>query len=118
MHVWLMPPLVHKIGICLSMIMLLCVHEMCGMLCSSQVMVRLIRRYKYLQKSLDGEMKKILIFLKAFSETERRSLAIFTGLCMAESLVSAGALISLIQLSQRVGSSRPVVMVRLCVLQE
>ena len=59
-------------------------------------MNKLIRRYKYLQKALDEEMRKILRFLKAFSEDERRSLAIFTGLCLANTLVNAGVLSSLI----------------------
>ena len=62
----------------------------------TQVMNKLIRRYKYLQKALDEEMRKILRFLKAFSEDERRSLAIFTGLCLANTLVNAGVLSSLI----------------------
>ena len=61
-----------------------------------QVMIKLVRRYKYLQKTLVEEMKKILKFLKAFSDDERRSLAIFAGLCLAESLVSASIITSLI----------------------
>jgi len=61
-----------------------------------QVMNKLIRRYKYLQKALDEEMRKILRFLKAFSEDERRALAIFSGLCLANTLVNAGIISSLI----------------------
>lgn len=60
-----------------------------------RVFVHLVRRYKYLQKSLDEEMRKILKFLKAFSDQERRSLAIFTGLCLAEPLIPATAIGSL-----------------------
>lgn len=60
-------------------------------------MTKLVRqRYKYLQKSLQEEMVKILKFLKGFDEEQRRSLAIFTALSLAESLVSANVLISLL----------------------
>lgn len=60
-------------------------------------MTKLVRqRYKYLQKSLQEEMVKILKFLKGFDEEQRRSLAIFTALCLAESLVTANVLLSLL----------------------
>lgn len=63
----------------------------------SKIMTKLVRqRYKYLQKSLQEEMTKILKFLKGFGEEQRRCLAIFTALCLAESLVSASILISLL----------------------
>ncbi len=61
-----------------------------------QVVVKLLRRYKYLQKSLTEDMKKILKFLKGFTEDERRSLAIFTGLCLAEGIVPANVISSII----------------------
>ena len=61
-------------------------------------MTKLVRqRYKYLQKSLQEDMIKILKFLKGFDEEQRRSLAIFTALCLAENLVPAGILISLLK---------------------
>ena len=41
-------------------------------------------------------MAKILKFLKGFDEEQRRSLAIFTALCLAESLVTANVLLSLL----------------------
>ncbi len=60
-------------------------------------MTKLVRqRYKYLQKSLQEEMTKILKFLKGFGEEQRRSLAIFTALCLSETLISASALLSLL----------------------
>ncbi|XP_022083946.1 basic leucine zipper and W2 domain-containing protein 2-like [Acanthaster planci] len=47
----------------------------------AMVFQRLTRRYRYLGKKLeDDEMKKILSFLKTFSQSERNKLAIFTGL--------------------------------------
>ena len=55
-----------------------------------------MQRYKYLQKPLQEEMLKILKFLKAFSEDERRSLAIFTALSIAESLIPVTVITSLL----------------------
>lgn len=66
-------------------------------LLSLQVMNRLLQRYKYLKKGLEEEMKKILKFLKAFEDSERRSLAIYTGLLLAELLVPASVLSSLLR---------------------
>lgn len=62
-----------------------------------QVMTRLLQRYKYLKKGLEEEMKKILKFLKAFEDSERRSLAIYTGLLLSEVLVPASVLSSLLR---------------------
>ena len=62
-----------------------------------QVMTRLLQRYKYLKKGLEEEMKKILKFLKAFEDSERRSLAIYTGLLLSEVLVPASVLASLLR---------------------
>jgi hypothetical protein len=41
----------------------------------AQVIVKLIRRYKYLEKTLEEEYNKIVVFLKAFSSEERIKLA-------------------------------------------
>lgn len=60
-------------------------------------MTRLLQRYKYLKKGLEDEMKKILKFLKAFQDSERRSLAIYTGLLLSEVLVPASVLTSLLR---------------------
>ena len=58
-----------------------------------QMMTKLVRqRYKYLQKSLQEELGRLVLFLKAFTTEERRSLAIFTGLCLSETLVTANVL--------------------------
>ena len=37
--------------------------------------VMVIRRYKYLQKALEAEMTKLLLFLKAFSTENKTKLA-------------------------------------------
>ncbi|KAK2704716.1 protein krasavietz-like [Artemia franciscana] len=60
-----------------------------------QVLVKLIRRYKYLEKMLEEEMKKVLVFLKGFSESERIKLARFTALLIANGTTPATILASL-----------------------
>lgn len=57
------------------------------------MMTKLVRqRYKYLQKSLQEELSRLVLFLKAFTTEERRSLAIFIGLCLSETLITANVL--------------------------
>lgn len=41
----------------------------------AQVITKLIRRYKYLEKSLEEDLNKIIVFLKAFTTEERTKLA-------------------------------------------
>lgn len=62
-----------------------------------EVFFKLIRRYKYLERSFEDELQKILIYLKAYSEEERCKLAIITGLFLANSLCSAKILSSLFE---------------------
>ncbi|KAL0269746.1 UNVERIFIED_CONTAM: hypothetical protein PYX00_007381 [Menopon gallinae] len=52
-----------------------------------QVFQNLIRRYKYLEKMFEDEMKKILIYIKGFSESERRKLARMTALWLSNGSV-------------------------------
>uniref|UniRef100_A0A0A9ZAV1 W2 domain-containing protein n=2 Tax=Lygus hesperus TaxID=30085 RepID=A0A0A9ZAV1_LYGHE len=47
-----------------------------------QVFTKLMRRYKYLEKMFEDEMKKVLVFLKGFTEIERIKLARMTALWM------------------------------------
>eukprot|EP00118_Oscarella_pearsei_P005326 m.24358 g.24358 ORF g.24358 m.24358 type:complete len:437 (+) comp28612_c0_seq3:107-1417(+) len=54
-----------------------------------QLFNNLIRRYKYLQKSFEDEMKKVLQFLKGFSDEERQKLAMFTGSVLGSGNVPA-----------------------------
>ncbi|XP_070585183.1 eIF5-mimic protein 1 [Erythrolamprus reginae] len=61
----------------------------------AQVFNKLIRRYKYLEKAFEDEIKKLLLFLKAFSETEQAKLAILTGILLANGTLSAIILTSL-----------------------
>lgn len=51
----------------------------------AQVIIKLIRRYKYLEKTLEEEFNKIVVFLKAFTPEERLKLAKLTA-----TLISGG----------------------------
>lgn len=61
----------------------------------AQVFNKLIRRYKYLEKGFEEEIKKLLLFLKGFSESERNKLAMLTGILLANGNLSASILGSL-----------------------
>jgi hypothetical protein len=62
-----------------------------------EVLFKLIRRYKYLEKSLDEEFKKLLLFLKGFNEAERERLAKVIGICLSNSLGSSSCLLTLFE---------------------
>ncbi|XP_056439556.1 eIF5-mimic protein 1 [Gadus chalcogrammus] len=49
----------------------------------AQVFHKLIRRYKYLEKAFEEEIRKLLLFLKAFTESEQNKLAMLTGVLLA-----------------------------------
>ncbi|XP_026151308.1 basic leucine zipper and W2 domain-containing protein 1-A-like isoform X2 [Mastacembelus armatus] len=61
----------------------------------AQVFNKLIRRYKYLEKGFEEEIKKLLLFLKGFTESERNKLAMLTGILLANGSLSASILSSL-----------------------
>merc|ERR1711992_310664 len=48
-----------------------------------QVFIKLMRRYKYLEKMHEEEMSKILVYLKGFTDDERLRLAEITALWLA-----------------------------------
>lgn len=52
-----------------------------------QVFIKLMRRYKYLEKMFEDEMKKILVFIKGFNEQERIKLARMTALWISNGSV-------------------------------
>jgi len=52
-----------------------------------QVFIKLMRRYKYLEKMLADEMKKILVYLRGFSDDHRQRLAQITALWVASGLI-------------------------------
>ncbi|XP_059973168.1 eIF5-mimic protein 2-like isoform X2 [Mesoplodon densirostris] len=63
--------------------------------CWPQVFNKLIRCYKYLEKGFEDEVKKLLLFLKGFSESERNKLAMLTGVLLANGTLNASILNSL-----------------------
>lgn len=60
-----------------------------------QVINKVIARYRYLQKAFEEEMKKILLFLKGFTEDQRSKLAIVTGIILANGMAPPTSLTSL-----------------------
>lgn len=52
-----------------------------------QVFIKLMRRYKYLEKMFEEEMKKVLVFIKGFSVQERIKLARMTALWISNGAV-------------------------------
>uniref|UniRef100_A0A4W3HGL5 eIF5-mimic protein 1 n=1 Tax=Callorhinchus milii TaxID=7868 RepID=A0A4W3HGL5_CALMI len=61
----------------------------------AQVFNKLNRRYKYLEKAFEDAVKKLLLFLKAFSTSEQTKLAILTGILLANGSLPATILTSL-----------------------
>lgn len=54
---------------------------------NEQVFIKLMRRYKYLEKMFEEEMKKVLVFMKGFSPKERIKLARMTALWISNGSV-------------------------------
>ncbi|KAG7500676.1 Basic leucine zipper and W2 domain-containing 2 [Solea senegalensis] len=61
----------------------------------AQVFNKLIRRYKYLEKAFEEEIKKLLLFLKGFSESEQTKLAVLTGILLANNALPPPIITSL-----------------------
>jgi len=61
------------------------------------VFYKLIRRYKYLEKAFEDDLKKILMFQKGFTEEERAKLATITGLILANGLATPRIILSLFE---------------------
>ncbi|KAL8594680.1 hypothetical protein ACOMHN_052413 [Nucella lapillus] len=62
-----------------------------------EVLYKLIRRYKYLEKPFEEEVHKILVFQKGFEAEERQKLAIVTGQILANGLASPRVLRALFE---------------------
>jgi len=61
------------------------------------VFERLIGQYRYLEKSYQAELAKLIVFLRGFQEDERRKLAKLYGLSLANGLAHASCLNSLFE---------------------
>lgn len=62
----------------------------------TQILERMIRQYKYLEKSLDDEMTKVLMFMKGFSDLQRTRLTTATYLMISTGLISPNCLSQII----------------------
>lgn len=58
-----------------------------------------MRRYKYLEKMFVEEMKKVLMFVKGFNESERIKLARMTALWIANGSIQPQVLTVLLNVS-------------------
>jgi len=78
----------------------LCVFKTDGGLASLKDLVsvfeRVIRQYKYLEKSLEDEMMKVLQFLKGFNEEQRNQLAVTSYIMISVGLISPACLSKII----------------------
>lgn len=63
----------------------------------AQIFVRLIQRFGYLEKTLEEEFKKIIVFLKGFEADERDKLAKLTAVLISLGVLSPIVLLSGIQ---------------------
>lgn len=63
----------------------------------TQVFVRLIRRYKYLEKSLEEDLKKIVVFLRAFTPDNRLKLAKVFAYLLASGHITVSPLKTLLE---------------------
>jgi len=61
------------------------------------IFFKLIRRYKYLERFYQDELNKLVVFLRGFSEEERRKLATFYGISLANGLGNAECLAGLFE---------------------
>lgn len=63
----------------------------------ANIFVRLIQRFGYLEKTLDEEFKKIIVFLKGFEPDDRIKLAKISAILMSLGILASHVLISAIQ---------------------
>jgi len=63
----------------------------------AQLIVLLMRRYKYLEKMFIEEVKKVMVFLRGFSEGDRARLAICVSIWCVDSIIDPKILGNLIQ---------------------
>lgn len=75
--------------------------DMVSMRNYEQVFIKLMRRYKYLEKMFEEEMKKILLFIKGFSDIERIKLARMTTLWISNGSIPPTVLQVLTNVSNR-----------------
>jgi len=83
-----------------------------------QVFVKLMRRYKYLEKMHEEEMTKLLVYLKGFTEEQRTRLAQITALWLASGQIPSTILPVLINEHQvKDGTALQFLLELLCTLK-
>lgn len=83
-----------------------------------QVFIKLMRRYKYLEKMHEEEMRKILVYIKGFTDEERTCLAQITALWLAAGQIGAPILPVLLQEHQiKDGTALDFLLELLCTLK-
>merc|ERR1712029_810643 len=83
-----------------------------------QVFVKLMRRYKYLEKMHEEEMAKLLVYLKGFTDDERTRLAQITALWLASGQIPSTILPVLINEHQvKDGTALQFLLELLCTLK-
>jgi len=63
----------------------------------AQVITKLIRRYKYLEKTLEEEFKKVFMFLKGFTAEQREKLAKVIAILLAGGQINTNVLSNVLQ---------------------
>jgi len=63
-----------------------------GLRAYEQVFLKLMRRFKYLEKMFEEEMRKVFTYMKRFSDDDRNKLAKMTGLWICNGSLSPNAL--------------------------
>ncbi|GFU24312.1 basic leucine zipper and W2 domain-containing protein 2 [Nephila pilipes] len=63
----------------------------------AQVITKLIRRYKYLEKTLEDEFQKVLVFLKGFSPLQRSKLGKVSAILLAGGQIPTTVLSKVLQ---------------------
>jgi hypothetical protein len=53
-----------------------------------QVLTNLLRRYRYLQKQVKDVVTKVVNYLKAFTDSQKQCLSIYTALCISEGVLT------------------------------
>ena len=71
------------------------------------VIIKLMRRYKYLEKMLSEEMKKILVYLRGFTEQHRTRLAQITAIWCCSGLILPNTIVVVIN-EHQVGASSSI----------
>jgi len=63
----------------------------------ANLLVKLIRRYKYLERSLEDAFGKVMMFLRGFEEEQRQKLATVSALLLSVGTIPPGVLTKLLQ---------------------